>query len=380
MHDEVYARALVLDDGTTRVAIVVAEVTAIPDPTEIVPEVAQAISVPAAHVMLIASHTHESLTVFVHGSDLLPVQMEEIEHVRQGIVKAARDAASKLQPARIAFGRGEAWVNVNNGEQAGLNGWYDPKGISDKTLDVLRVEAATGEPIALLVDYATRAEVMYRSVSKNGGYEVSGDIPGAVSRALEANSAGAPVVLFAPAAEADQLSIFKSLQPEDGKLPAADEGAAGWVLVDVQARRLVAATLDILSPLPPGRSDVALRARTSLVTCPGGRTRMDPQTGQVTKQDTPAVNIPLATISFGDIAIAAIGGDVGADIGREIRAASPVPHLIVTTQLAGAVGYILPDASYEHPGHGLGGSPIKAGCAEKELPRGVADLLSSEKK
>ena len=48
---------------------------------------------------------------------------------------------------------------------------------------------------------------------------------------------------------------------------------------------------------------------------------------------------------------------------------------MVISQVAGNIGYLLSDASDEHPGHGLGGSPVKAGCAEKAIPDGIAGLL-----
>jgi neutral ceramidase len=327
-----------------------------------------------------ASHTHESLAVFIHGGEPTPIQVEEIEHIRKGAVEAARRAAANLQPARIAFARGEAFVNINNGEEAGLKTWYDAKGPSDKTLGVVRVENAKGEPLALLVNYATHAETMFRSVDKDGGYEVSGDIPGAVSRILEANAAGAPVVLYMAGAEADQLPLFKSLQPEAGGLPAADEGAAGWALLDVMARRLSGSVLETLAGMKPGASDVKLQVASNSVTCPGQHTRVDNQTGQITKQDGPPVIIPLSAIRINDIGIVAVAGDIGSDIGKDIRAGSPVPNMIVTSQMAGAVGYILSDASYAHPGHGLAGSPLKEGCAEQALPQGIATLLSGGSK
>ncbi len=173
VHDEVYARALVLDNGTTRVAFVSLEVESVPDAKAMLSLVAQAAGVAESNVMLSATHTHESLTVFIHGTTLTPIQQEEIEHIRQGAIAATREAVAHLQPARISFARGEAYVNINNGEEAGLKNWYDAKGPSDKTLDVVRLESMTGAPLALVVDYATHAETMYRSVTKDGGYEVS---------------------------------------------------------------------------------------------------------------------------------------------------------------------------------------------------------------
>src|SRR5580658_9771468 len=36
----------------------------------------------------------------------------------------------------------------------------------------------TGAPLALVVDYGTHADTTYRSVTMDGGFEVSGDVPG----------------------------------------------------------------------------------------------------------------------------------------------------------------------------------------------------------
>ena len=376
VHDEVYARALVLDNGTTRAAIVIAEVEAIPDSKRVVEEVAEAVGVPTSNVIVAASHTHESLTVFIHGTDLTPTQMEEIEHVRKGSVEAARQAVANLQPARIAFSQGEAFVNINNGDQAGLTTRFDPKGPSDKTLGVVRVENAQGKPLALLVNYGTHAETMFRSVTRDGGYEVSGDIPGAVSKILEGSAAGAPVVLFLAGAEADQRPLFESLQlPVDG-LPVADEGAAGWALLDVMARRLSSSALEAVEKMKPGAADVDLTVAAKSISCPGQRTLRDAKTGQVSRQDGPPVAIPISAIRIDDIGIAAIGGDVGSDIGKNIRAASPVPNLILTSQMAGAVGYIESDAAYQHGK----GSSLKPGCADQALSSGVAALLKTASK
>ena len=378
VHDLVYARALVLDDGATRVAVVVAEVEAIPEPKRLLAEVAQALGVPESHVMLSASHTHESLTVFIHGGELTAVQREEIDHVRNGVLQAVREAAAHLRPARISFGRSQAYVNINNGEQAGLTNTRDATGPSDKTLDVVRVDSTTGEPIAMVVNYATHAEAMFRSVTKDGGYEVSGDIPGAVSRMIEENPAGAPVVLYTAGAEADQKPLFESLQPAVGNLPAADEGIGGWAVLDVMSRSVAAAVFDAMSRMPPGTSNVKLQASASTVTCPGGHIRIDNKSHEVTLEERPPVAIPVSTIRINDIALVGVGGDLGSKIGQEIRSASPARNTVVVTQMAGAIGYILADESYQHPGHGVAGSPLKAGCVELALPGAIAGLLRSQ--
>jgi hypothetical protein len=379
IHDEVFARALVLDDGERRAAIVTLEVTAVPDAEQMTKSVAEIVGVPVSNVIVAATHTHNVPLFSYHGGTPNPIQAREIERVRQGALDATRAALSHLQPARISFARGEAWANINNGEQAGFKTAFDPEGPSNKTLDVIRVESQGGEPIAILVNYATHGEVMFRSATKNNGYEVSGDIPGAVSRMLEGQTFGAPIVLYSSGAEGDQLPLFKSLQPA-GQLPATDEGAAGWALLDVQARRVASAAAELITTMQPGASDVDLYAASNTVSCPGQHLKIDHDTGKVTVEDRPPVSIPISMIRINDIAIAGISGDVASQIGAAIRVASPVAHTMVVTMLAGSVGYILTDANYTHPGHNLAGSPLKSGCAERALTDGMVRLLSTQPK
>lgn len=382
VHDDVFARALVLDDGKTRVVLVVEEVTAVPDHEKVVAAVAKAAGVPESNVIVSASHTHESIN----------------KHADDGAVEAAAKAAANLQPASISFGRGAAYVNINNGEAAGLTNWYDPTGPSDKTLDVVRIGDANGKPIAMIVNYATHGETMFRSLEKDGGALVTGDIPGAVSRILE-GSAGVPVVLYTAAAEADQLGIFKSVQPAADNLPQADEGAAGFALVDVMARRLAIAVLDTEKTMPPAASTATVQVSATSVSCPGRAVEPPPgqgnQGGQARQggpgapgapaapnfqSDGPPVVIPVTTIRLNEIALVGVAADLGSQIGQEIRTASPLKNTTVITQMAGSVGYVLPDSSYVHPGHGLRGSRLKPGCIETALPTSVATSLGGKAK
>lgn len=375
VHDAVYARALVLDDGEREIAIVVVDVTMIPKPQEISKAIAGELRIPVVNLMLAATHTHNVPLVSYHGGEPDAAQAREMDRVKRGAIEAANKAKENLQPARIAFSRGEAWVNVNNGEQAGIKDGFDPQGPSDKSLDVLDVQGVDGAPIALLVDYATHAEVMFRSVTKDNGYEVSGDLPGAVARIIENQSVNSPVVLFASAAAGDQLSILKSLQPA-GNLPVADEGAPGWAILDAQARRLANSVLRVTANMPAGDSQVTLSAAVKTVECPGQHLRPNRETGRAEVEEKPPVEIPLSILRINNIVLAGVAGDVGSEIGMKFKAASPLPDSTMITMTSGSIGYILADASYEHPGHGVMGSPLKQGCAEKAVVQGLIDLIS----
>ena len=375
VHDALYARALVLSDGNQTVAIVIVDVTAIPKPQELSKAVAGALKIPESNLILAATHTHVVPLFSYHGGEPDAQQSREMERVMQGTLQAAREAMAHLQAARVAFARGEALLNINNGEAAGLKSGNDPNGPSDKSLDVLEVQATDGTPIAMLLDYATHAEVMFRSVTRDNGYEVSGDLPGAVAHILEGQSSGAPVVLFASAAAGDQLSLFKSLQPAD-QLPAVDEGAAGWALLNVQAWRLANAALHVIGKMPAGSSRVKLAAASKVVECPGQHLRPNHETGKFEVEEKPPVQIPLSVIRINNIVLASVAGDVGSEIGMKFKAASPLPDSTLITMTSGSIGYILADSSYVHPGHGVMGSPLKPGCAEKAIVQGLLELIS----
>ena len=378
VHDDVYVRALVLEDGPTKAALISIEVVEVPDAQRIVSDVASAIGVPASNVLITATHTHSTPLVFYHGGEPNPTQTKDIEKIRESAVAAATKAASAIQPARIGFSRGEAWLNINNGEIGEASSRFDSRGPSDKTLDVVRIEDSAGQPLALLVDYPTHAEVMFRSVTKDGGYEVTGDIPGAVSSILEGSAAGAPVTLFLAGDEGDQKPLFQAVQPSVGKLPPEDEGVGSWALLHAQAYRLATAVVDAIAKMPPSSPTVEMKVAAGSVTCPGQRMHNDSQ-GKMATEDTAPVTIPLAAIKINDIALVGIAGDVGSEIGKEIRAASPVSHTVLITMLAGTVGYILSDESYKHPGH-IRETRIKPGCAERALPEGIATLLNARSK
>ncbi len=361
-HDPIFTRALVLDDGANEVAIVVVDVTAIPLPKEMSTAVAAALGIPEANLLLAASHTHSVPLATFHSKTPNKQEQREIDRMRDRTVAAVREAKAHLQPARVAFARGEAWVNVNNGEGIGVVTEADPRGASDKSLDVLKVQTADGKPIAYLLDYADHAEVMFRSVTRNGGYEVSGDLPGVAAKLIEDDVPGAPVVLFASSAGGNQLPMFKSLQPKQ-YLPAADEGALGWALLDVQARRLADSALATINGMPTGTAEVKLSAASKLVPCPG----KDPQKA--------AVQIPLGLIRINDIALATVAGDVGTEIGEAFKAASPLKNSTMITMTSGSIGYILPDSSYRLETHGVKGSPLSAGCAENAIVQGLVGMI-----
>src|SRR5437870_7293778 len=104
--------------------------------------------------------------------DALPIS----KRVEDATVAVIRKARENLQPAKIGIETGKAYVNINRREYSPDTGWwlgYNPEGPSNKTVTVIRFDAPSGKPIALLINYAVHAVVM-------GGEndQISGDLAG----------------------------------------------------------------------------------------------------------------------------------------------------------------------------------------------------------
>lgn len=366
VHDSLYARAIVMDNGKQRAVLVELDEVQVPEPLATRKAVAVAAGVPESNVIICVSHTHSTLHPNGEDKRLQPV----IDRIRTGAVEATRQAVASLQPATISFARTKAFVNINNGEAEQSTGQYSNTAFSDKTLDIVRFSSMSDKPIALVVNYPTHAEVMFRSISYNGGYEVSGDLPGRTAYILEqangTNGNGAPVVLTTAGAEADQQPLLTSRQ-RTTTMGYIDQGVGGWAIVDALAHRLTDAINEAVQTMAKGKSDVAIETMSTEAIVPGQHRHQNRETGEITDEASDDVHIPISRITVDDIAFAGVGADLASSVGVDIRNASPIANTMLITCTAGAVGYILPDAMYDHYTHAVFGSRVRKGYSTKAI-------------
>ena len=117
-----------------------------------------------------------------------------------------RRAMDRRQPARVGYGAGVSYFNVNRDAiHPDTKRWYQGPnltGESDKTLAVLSFVAPDGKPIALFVNYAMHPISFYlRGI-------VSADFPGDASRYIESVYGDDVVVVWSQGAEGDQNPLY----------------------------------------------------------------------------------------------------------------------------------------------------------------------------
>ena len=179
IHDELHARCLVLDDGETKLAIVI--VDNVKFPTEVhgpTKELIQKNSgLPPENVLIAATHTHSAPSL--RGKSYLELD-EPLDEYQKFVIRRIADgvqrAINNLEPARIGWGVGEVpqhvfnrrWL-LNDGqtvtspfgeeELAAMNpGRYlkvldKPAGPVNPKVYVLSVKSIEGRPIAVLANY-----------------------------------------------------------------------------------------------------------------------------------------------------------------------------------------------------------------------------------
>lgn len=262
IHDELYARALVLNDGRTSVAVVTLDLIALGDEElQLVREAIQRMAgIAPEHLIVACTHTHSGPIVEPFPpSDLVPGQADEDYYrlLPRLIASAVATAVRRLRPARIGAGTGSCAININRREflpDGTLRGLpflgRNPAGPVDREVGVVRVDSReNGLPIAVLMSYACHPVVLGPNL------EVSADYVGyALSFVEQALGAGS-VALFANGAQGNMNAIIHPGSHTDAEHLGHILGAtAAKVALDIPTypqARITAVTRSTKLPLNP---------------------------------------------------------------------------------------------------------------------------------
>jgi neutral ceramidase len=383
IHDHVFVRAIVLDDGASQAALVAWESLFVPEPiwAETSRRIAAETGIPPERLMLSAVHDHGAPTL--PSTNATPAQLAYITTIENSAVEAVRKAKSQLQPARFGVGTTTAYVNINRREFSAGRGWwlgFNENGPSDKTVTVVRFEDLTGKPIALWINYGVHAVVMGPE-----NYQVTGDLAGATSRFVEQHYLGND----RPRSDA---GMRVRLKPEeratgDGVVAVWTSGAAGdqnpvstasgedFTLVDALGKLLGEAVLRAAAEVKT-TTDVSIRGAQKVVTCPGRRVEPGPTPRAEYKfTDADPVSIRLTLLTMNDVALAGVSGEVFTLIAQRLARESRLKPTILVTHTNGSSGYIPSDDAFEPVSYEVTASRLKPGCAENAIVNSFLELI-----
>jgi len=384
IHDHVYVRAIVMDDGAAPAALVAWESLFVPDAVweETSKRIATETGISRERLLISAVHDHGAPSL-VTSAQATAEQRAYITTIENAAVEAVRRAKAQLQPARFGIGTSPAYVNVNRDELSPGRGlWlgFNENGPSDKTVTVLRFDDLAGKPLAFWINYAVHSVVMG---SEN--YQVTGDIAGATSRFVEQHYLGNDK----PRSDA---GTRVRLRPEErtageGVVAVWTSGAAGdqnpvsmasgedFTLVESLGKVLGEAALRAAAAAQT-TSDVSIRGAQTVATCPGRHVEPGPTPRAEYKfNDADPVNIRLGLLTINDVALAGVSGEVFTLIAQRLRREMPVAHTVMVTHTNGSSGYIPNDAAFDPIGYEVTASRLKPGCAEGAIVNGFLELV-----
>lgn len=194
VHDDLYAKALVLSDGKTKAAIVSLDLVGLADTmvAGIRADASARTGILASNILICASHTHAgpaSETIRACG-----YQHDEYVATLPGMIADTIEVAAKeLKPAKFGYGTAESHLAINRRYRApsGEIQIGDNKGgLIDSAVGIWRIAGEDGKSIATVFNYACHAVTM-------GGDNrlVSGDWPGAAQRGIESEVGGQAMFL-----------------------------------------------------------------------------------------------------------------------------------------------------------------------------------------
>jgi hypothetical protein len=150
---ELTVRALVVENGGVRVAIVSADFLGFPsvlgDRVR-----AKVPSIPPENILIGATHTHSAPDCygFPDGTGGTAANLDYLERVCGAMAEAVNTAVEKLQPASLRIATGEAKGKI-------AYNYYAPQ-LYDPRCHVIQALDADSKPIATLVNYAIHPEVL----------------------------------------------------------------------------------------------------------------------------------------------------------------------------------------------------------------------------
>ena len=366
-HDPLRAKALVLESGPTRVALVTLDVGSFVS-TRLVNELKQTLRLDA--VLLAASHTHSAPQFLPRTSTPTSALGETSEggaayfaQLERNIVDLVRRASDSMFAARLHIGRGDVRLGYNRlvpREHGRSRALFDnlerlPLGPLDSEFQLLEVRDERGTPRALLVHYAVHPVVLGTT---NCRY--SADYPGAIASTIEQAVPGLQA-MFVQGGAGDVNPIFQ------GRSGKEEEDFA---LVSRLGALLAAEALKSRSQLQPVPSpSVPIRTAKAMLTFDDrwepGRTH----------------DVGITTLTIGrEIAIAALPGEPLHRLQRmwKERAEVQLPLFYGYTYSSGGEwpGYLPDIRSAAHGGYGADSTAtqLEVGAGERIIDRHVIHL------
>jgi len=383
-HDPLMVRALVLDDGRTRLAIATCDTCVMP--RELVDQAkklaSQRTAIPVDRMLMTATHTHSAPTL----TDLNPRVPRDPEYMKlvvESLAEGVAQAAGRMVPARIGWGVTPLPEEVNNRrwfmreELLGPNpfGRMDrvrmnppvgsadllrPAGPTDPDVSVVSIQTTDGRPLALLANYSLHyvGDVLPGTVSA----DYFGEFARQIKDRLGADGAFVAMLTNGTSGDVNNINfreprkpvpIFERIRTVASRV--ADTAQAACREMKYQDR-VPLAMVERQIDLGVRKASADELAQAQAVLAEKDEKKLPPlaryyaESALAIDEYPDTVSVRLQAIRIGDMGIVSMPCEVFAEIGLELKRRSPLRPTFTIDLANGYNGY-LPSPEQ----HALGG-------------------------
>lgn len=375
--DELYVRVIAFSDGDNKSLVISFDLDKAPNPKQSFERIFERTGVPEANILFFAIHTHcapiTGYRPFEKPNDITkkPVEVQEATNkyeafIMEVLLKTVDEAIEKMQPAKMGYGYGNSYININrnedyyftdeNGDEKVFCGiGNNAEAPVDHTVFVIKIEDLNGKPIAFLVNYAVHNVAMiWNQCGEDGKVLISSDIGGNVSRYMEERFEDS-VAIWSSGAAADINPIMMNevFYPDPMTGCSVSKilggGDAPIVLLNVLAARHFADVMKIIKNIDYTIAETSISGVIDWSKTPGQN-----EDGQ---EDNEPYTVRLHLVRIGNIALYGIGGELYSSLGKRVKEISPMKNTVIINHDASLLvncGYIYDDAAFEHNERTLG--------------------------
>ena len=392
IHDELHARCLVLDDGKTKLALVVCDLLGLSRSLSLEArrQIQVATGIPPENVMISGTHTHSAVSAlgerwYNSDQELNDYQKFIAHRISDGV----RRAVNQLRPAQVGFGSVEVPEHVFNrrwfmkeGSAAlvspfgkvdkvrmnppgGSPDLIEPAGPTDPTVSFIAVREPGGRMISVFSAYSLHY------VGGVAGADISADYFGVFCEALKklqsASETDPPFVALLANGTSGDCNNINFRTPRPGKPPyeqmryvaedVAHKVNDALAKVVWQEQTTLAAKyreLDVKwRTVEPALLDWTLVTQTKPENIGNPNDIAVIYAGRVQRlaQASPETKLPVQVLRIGDICIGTSPCETFAETGIEFRQRSPIAHSFMVELAHGYYGYLPTPRHFELGGY-----------------------------
>lgn len=404
IHDELHAKALVLDDGSTRVALITTDLIGIEREfaERVRGLVEERAGIPPDGVWMCGSHTHFGPAVSTRrkdGDDADAFDRSYAEVLAAKLSTAVQLAHNRLRPARLGAGGALAEGISYNRRLIRHDGKVEMSltlpppyeglkfGPVDTEAGLLKIEGDDdGESIASLVNFAC-----HPVSSTDRMYEFTADYPGYAMDLIESVEGG--ICLFALGCAGNIVPIQRqgrSKRQVGLSLGGCALNALQWIRTTGQVR-IRAARKSIELPLrrfpTPARMERQIAEAEAALA--GARERKAPSREITERREALGLarSLPqwaerfdrrktrtteIQVFWLGDVPLIGLPGEVFVELGLRIKKALDADPVLVVSLSNDSAGYIPVRRAYREGGYESRVSPYAPGCGEHLVKEALA--------